>query len=226
VIDVGIYLEEKIDVASARHRSDIFQMIGMYIEEGKKPSPWQGYRSRMPWIFCNMFGGFACAVISRVFELVLAKVLLPKLIKLKYVKEHDLESQQRKLYKIVTMFSYLFLFLILILDEKIITIIYGDEFNKFPYLISILAPIAIFVSWGTVAATINIVNSERKNHMLRNITGFTANAFFGLLLIPYYGIYGAAISSIIGFFFLSFGYSFLSKNGDWRFMLNSLILKN
>lgn len=76
VIDVGVYLEEKIDVATSRRRSDIFQMIGMYIEEGKKPSPWQGYRSRMPWIFCNMFGGFACAVISRVFEIVLAKVLL------------------------------------------------------------------------------------------------------------------------------------------------------
>lgn len=76
VIDVGLYLEEKIDVASARHRSDIFQMIGMYVEEGKRPSAWFGYRSRMPWIFCNMFGGFACAVISRVFELVLAKVLL------------------------------------------------------------------------------------------------------------------------------------------------------
>ncbi|MCB1084922.1 MAG: magnesium transporter, partial [Chlamydiia bacterium] len=36
----------------------------------------KGYRSRMPWIFCNMFGGFACAVISRIFEIVLAKVLL------------------------------------------------------------------------------------------------------------------------------------------------------
>lgn len=76
VIDVGLYLEEKVDVASARRRSDIFQMIGMYVEEGKWPSPWKGYRSRMPWIFCNMFGGFACAVISRVFEIVLAKVLL------------------------------------------------------------------------------------------------------------------------------------------------------
>ena len=76
LIDVGIYLEEKIDVASSRHRSDIFQMIGMYIEEGKKVSPWEGYRSRMPWIFCNMFGGFACAIISRVFEIVLSKVLL------------------------------------------------------------------------------------------------------------------------------------------------------
>lgn len=76
VIDVGLYLEEKVDVATAHRRSDIFQMIGMYIEEGKKPSPWRGYRLRMPWIFCNMFGGFACAVISRVFEVVLGKVLL------------------------------------------------------------------------------------------------------------------------------------------------------
>ena len=76
LIDVGLYLEEKLDVASSRRRSDIFQMIGMYVEEGKKASPWKGYCSRMPWIFCNMFGGFACATISLVFELVLSKVLL------------------------------------------------------------------------------------------------------------------------------------------------------
>ncbi len=76
VIDVGLYLEEKIDVANSRRRSDIFQMIGMTIEEGRRSTPWQGYRSRMPWIFCNMFGGIACAVILRLFELVLAKVLL------------------------------------------------------------------------------------------------------------------------------------------------------
>lgn len=76
VIHVGHYLDEKVDVANARRRNDIFQMIGMVVEEGKRASVWSGYRSRMPWIFCNMFGGFACAVISRVFEIVLAKVLL------------------------------------------------------------------------------------------------------------------------------------------------------
>lgn len=76
VINVGHYLEEKVDVANARRRFDIFQMIGMVVEEGKRASVWNGYRSRMPWIFCNMFGGFACAIISRTFELVLAKVLL------------------------------------------------------------------------------------------------------------------------------------------------------
>ena len=76
VIDVALYLEEKLDIANSRRRSDIFQMMGMYIEDGKKPTTWEGYRSRMPWIFCNMFGGVACAVISSIFELVLAKVLL------------------------------------------------------------------------------------------------------------------------------------------------------
>jgi len=76
LIDVGIYLEEKIDLASSRRRYDIFQMIGMYIAEGKRPTPWKGYRLRMPWILCNMFGGIACAVILRLFEVVLVKVLL------------------------------------------------------------------------------------------------------------------------------------------------------
>lgn len=76
VIDVGHYLEEKVNVASSRRRFEIFQLIGIYVEEGRHVSAWQGYRSRMPWIVCNLFGGFACAIISQVFEMVLAKVLL------------------------------------------------------------------------------------------------------------------------------------------------------
>lgn len=76
VIDVSHYLEEKVNVASSHRRFEIFQLIGIYIEDGKKVSIWRGYRSRMPWIFCNLFGGFACAIISQIFEVVLAKVLL------------------------------------------------------------------------------------------------------------------------------------------------------
>jgi len=76
LIDVGVYLEEKIDVASSLRRTDIFQIIGMYVERGRKLSSWKGYCARMPWIFCNMLGGFACAIISRIYELVLADVLV------------------------------------------------------------------------------------------------------------------------------------------------------
>lgn len=76
VIDVDLYLEEASDIANSRLQSDIFQMIGMYMEEGRDFSYLKHYWNRMPWIFCNLFGGIACAIISRVYEDVLAKVLL------------------------------------------------------------------------------------------------------------------------------------------------------
>ena len=77
LIDVQLYLEEAVDVAKARHsNTDLFQVLGLKLEEGKRASTWLTYRTRMPWIFCNMIGGIACAVISRIFEAVLVQVIL------------------------------------------------------------------------------------------------------------------------------------------------------
>lgn len=75
-IDVQMYTEESFDVADSRHRRDVFQMLGLSIEDGKKISIKQSYRQRMPWLFCNMFAGLMCAVISRINEGVLGKVLI------------------------------------------------------------------------------------------------------------------------------------------------------
>lgn len=75
-IDVQLYLEESIDMADARRGHDVFQILGLTLEEGKKHTLWKSYRIRMPWIFCNMIGGIACAIISFFFQNVLAKVLL------------------------------------------------------------------------------------------------------------------------------------------------------
>lgn len=77
IIDIQIYLEEVVDIAKARRIStDLFQVLGLNLEEGKAFSTWKTYKTRMPWIFCNMIGGFACAVISRIFELVLLEVII------------------------------------------------------------------------------------------------------------------------------------------------------
>jgi len=77
IIDVQLYLEEAVDVVKSRHTStDLFQVLGLKLEEGKVSSAWLTYRTRMPWIFCNMIGGIACAIISRIFEVVLLQVIL------------------------------------------------------------------------------------------------------------------------------------------------------
>lgn len=75
-IGVQMYMEEKFDIANARHRSDMFQIIGLSWQEDKKGSVFGNYRLRMPWLICNMIGGIFCAMISEYFNVVLAKVVL------------------------------------------------------------------------------------------------------------------------------------------------------
>jgi magnesium transporter len=76
IIDVEVYLEESFDIADAKHRLDIFQIIGLKLEDEKNMSVMRGYRLRMPWILCNMMGGFVCAIISRLNSAVLTKMIM------------------------------------------------------------------------------------------------------------------------------------------------------
>lgn len=75
-IDVGIYLEEAVDVANTKKRVQIFQFLGIILEEGKQFSVIQNYKFRMPWIFCNMIGGVSCAFISHFYAAVMEKALI------------------------------------------------------------------------------------------------------------------------------------------------------
>ena len=76
VVDVQLYLEENIDIFKKQRDQDVFQLLGMTLEEGIYKSPWKSYRKRMPWILCNMIGGIACAIVSHTFQLVLGQILI------------------------------------------------------------------------------------------------------------------------------------------------------
>lgn len=73
-IDVEDCLEESFDVANAAHREDVFQLMGITLEE--KASLWRKYLLRMPWVICNILGGILCALISYHYEAVFAKTLV------------------------------------------------------------------------------------------------------------------------------------------------------
>ena len=76
VLDIQLYFEESVKVTSSRKRLEIFKTMGFMLEEGPRKSTWEKYRTRVPWIFCNMIGGIACAVISDFYEVVLLKVII------------------------------------------------------------------------------------------------------------------------------------------------------
>lgn len=76
VVELQEYFDEELHVASKRKRLQIFQMLGILVEEGPTQSLWKKYTHRMPWVFCNMLGGVLCAIISGIYEVVLMNVII------------------------------------------------------------------------------------------------------------------------------------------------------
>ncbi len=109
-IDVGVYLEEAVDVANTKKRVQIFQLLGMILEEGKPFSVMGSYKSRMPWIFCNMLGGTICALISNVYAPVLEKALILAMfipLVLSLSESISMQSMTQSLSQVTTRLSWM-----------------------------------------------------------------------------------------------------------------------
>lgn len=75
-IDIQKVSLEPVDFFDQRSRMDAFQMVGITLAEKKKVSIFKSYSHRIPWLLCNVFSGLICALISRLFEVVLSKVII------------------------------------------------------------------------------------------------------------------------------------------------------
>jgi len=75
VIDVELYTEEIGDLARREESDHVFQLIGVCLAELRRASVPAAFRSRFPWLLCNIAGGLACAAVATVFEHVLDEVI-------------------------------------------------------------------------------------------------------------------------------------------------------
>lgn len=56
--------------------NDIFQLIGVSIDESRTKSALEGFKRRMPWLLGNLLAGLACAAIANAFQLVLQQAII------------------------------------------------------------------------------------------------------------------------------------------------------
>lgn len=109
VIDIQHYFEESLKVTSSKKRLEIFQTLGFIVDEGPRQSTWQKYTTRVPWIFCNMIGGIACAVISDFYEFVLLRVIILAMfipLVLSLSESISMQSMTQSMYRIGRRFNF------------------------------------------------------------------------------------------------------------------------
>lgn len=75
VVDVELYTDEISDLVRQDESNDLFQLIGVRVEEVQRASLPAVFRRRFPWLLCNLAGGLACAVLAGQFEGILDRVI-------------------------------------------------------------------------------------------------------------------------------------------------------
>ncbi len=74
VIDVELYTAELGDIDRSERYDELFQLIGVHLTSAYRGDPLAAFRSRFPWLICNITGGIFAAFIAGLFEGELQKV--------------------------------------------------------------------------------------------------------------------------------------------------------
>jgi magnesium transporter len=74
VIDLEHYTREAIDLEQREAAETVFQLVGVHIEN-QKAGVWSQFKSRFPWLLCNIASGLTAAAITGAFGGVLRRTV-------------------------------------------------------------------------------------------------------------------------------------------------------
>jgi len=67
IIDVGLFTDEVMELSGSGNTDQLFQSIGIHIQELQHASPLKAFRIRFPWLAATVSGGVLCAVLAGAF---------------------------------------------------------------------------------------------------------------------------------------------------------------
>jgi magnesium transporter len=68
VVDMELYTDELGQLGDASRRDDLFQLVGVYLADGRQDAPLAAFRNRFPWLGCNLAAGILAAFLAGVFQ--------------------------------------------------------------------------------------------------------------------------------------------------------------
>ena len=75
-IDVELYTDELRDLGGGLS-DDLFQLIGVHLTRARQLNPFGAFRTRFPWLMCNITGGIVAAFLCGLFRGGTRSALLP-----------------------------------------------------------------------------------------------------------------------------------------------------
>lgn len=147
-----------------------------------------------------------------VLPYILTVSLLPAIVKLKQGKPELYERRLTQLFRLVIWLSVAAASLVWLSSEPLMVFAFGEAYRQSAPVVDIVMWTAVFASIGSVSARyFNVENMERKI-ALRTAVGALINVALNWLLIPLYGIKGAAIATLLCTFFANYAMDWFDRD--------------
>lgn len=123
--------------------------------------------------------------------------VFPSIVKAKKVNKKLYLNRLQKLYDFSTWFSISIALLVTIFSGLIINTLYGKEYAHAASVLSIHIWAGVFVFLGVASSKYLVAENLIKISFFRTIFGALSNIILNIVLIPSYGIIGAAYATLI-----------------------------
>ncbi|GGG26993.1 O-unit flippase [Pontibacter amylolyticus] len=171
-------------------------------------------------------GNYSAAVrITEIFffvPMIITNSVFPTLVKAR--EQNNLyHAKLIRLYSVLLYLSLSMAIAISLLSSFIIYTLYGEQYQDAAGVLQIHIWSSIFVYLGVASNQQLVIENKSKVTLYRTFIGLTVNLSLNIILIPLYGVIGAAIGTMISYASSSFLSNFLFKS---TFHINVLYFKS
>lgn len=181
---------------------------------------------RMDQIMIEKYSGFAAVGIysaaSKLAEMwyfvpaALVASTFPLLIEKRKISANEYVDGIKKLMQILTLMAAIVAGVVSIISDDLIHVLYGEGYKQSSEVLVILTWCGVFICMGTTSGSWIMAEKKGKLNLYRNLAGLTTNFGLNLVLIPLYGVKGAAYATLLS---ISMAFLFFDIfNKDLRFM--------
>lgn len=132
--------------------------------------------------------------------IIISSSLFPAIIELKKISEALYYERLQQLYDFVVIIALIIVLPVTILSDRIISILYGQDYFGAGTVLSIHIWAGIFVFLGVARGKWILTENLQKYTFMYSVIGAISNIALNLYLIPLYGINGAAVATFISQF--------------------------
>ena len=158
--------------------------------------------------------------------MVIASSLFPAIINAKKVSEEFYYAQLQKLYDLMVWIAIAIALPMTFLSDWVIDLLYGVQYDQSGAILMIHIWAAVFVFLGVASSRWFIVENLQKYSLYRTLAGALINVMLNYILIPIYGIYGAAYATLASQVVASYLFNITNKKLRYTFLLqtNAILL--